>query len=116
MASGHITSWPIDGEKVEALIDFIFLGSKITTNKHYSHEIQRCLLLGRKVMTNLESILKSRDISLPTKVCIGKSLSCVQLLAIPWTAAYQAPPSMGFSRQEYWSGVPFPSPINESEK
>ena len=59
---------------MEAVTGFIFLGSKITTNKHYSHEIQRCLLLGRKVMTNLESILKSRDISLPTKVHLVKAM------------------------------------------
>ena len=67
MASGPITSWQIDGGKVEAVTDFIFLGSKITAYGDYSHEIKRCLLLGRKAMTNLDSILKSRDISLPTK-------------------------------------------------
>ena len=96
-----------------------------------SHEIKRCLLLGRKAMTSLDSILKGRDITLPTKVHLVKvmffpvvmygceswtikkvkvkvkSLSHVRLVATPWTAAYQAPPSMGFSRQEYWSGVPF---------
>ena len=65
MASGPITSWEIDGETVS---DFIVLGSKITTDSDFSHEIKRCLLLGRKVMTNLDSILKSRDIALPTKV------------------------------------------------
>ena len=68
MASGPITSWQIYGEKMEIVTDFIFLGSKITANGDYSHEIKRCLLLGRKVMTNLDSILKSRDITLPTKV------------------------------------------------
>ena len=68
MASGPITSWQIDGETVETVADFIFLGSKITTDGDYSHEIKRCLLLGRKVMTNLDSIFKSRDITLPTKV------------------------------------------------
>ena len=68
MASGSITSWEIDGETVETVSDFIFLGSKITANDDCSHEIKRCLLLGRKVMTNLDSILKSRDITLPTKV------------------------------------------------
>ena len=68
MASGPITSWQIDGETVEAVTDFIFLGSKITVDGDWSHEIKRCLLLGRKVMTNLNSILKSRDISLSTKV------------------------------------------------
>ena len=68
MASGPITSWQIEGGKVEAVTDFIFLGSKITTDSDCSHEIKRHLLLGRKAMTNLDSILKSRDISLSTKV------------------------------------------------
>ena len=68
MASGPITSWQIDGETVETVTDFIFLGSKITADGDCNHEIKRCLLLGRKVMTNLDSILKSRDITLPTKV------------------------------------------------
>ena len=67
MASGPITSWQIDGQTMETVRDFIFLGSKITADGDCSHEIKRCLLLGRKVMTNLESILKSRDITLPTK-------------------------------------------------
>ena len=89
MASGPITSWKIVGE----LSDFIFLGSKITADGDCSHEIKRGLLLGRKVMTNLVKV---------------KSLSRVRLLATPWTAAYQAPPSMRFSRQEYWSGLPSP--------
>ena len=68
MASGPITSWEIDGETVETVADFILLGSKITADGVCSHEIKRCLLLGRKVMTNLDSILKSRDITFPTKV------------------------------------------------
>ena len=68
MASSPITLWQIDGETMETVIDFIFLGSKITADADCSHEIKRCLLLGRKVMTNLDSILKSRDITLPTKV------------------------------------------------
>ena len=68
MASDPITSWQIDGKTVETVADFIFLGSKITADDDCSHEIKRCLLLGRKVMTNLDSILKSRDINLPTKV------------------------------------------------
>ena len=67
MASGPITSWQTDGETVETVADFIFLGSKITAHGDYSHEIKRCLLLGRKAMTNLDSILKSRDITLPTR-------------------------------------------------
>ena len=70
MASGPITSWEVDGETVETVSDFIFLGSKITADGDCSHEIKRHLLLGRKVMTNLDSILKSRDITLPTKVLV----------------------------------------------
>ena len=70
MASGPITSWEIDGETVETVSDFILGSSKITADGDYSHEIKRCLLLGRKVMTNLDSILKSRDITMPTKVWI----------------------------------------------
>ena len=117
-ASGLITSWQIDGETVETVSDFIFLGSKITTDGNCSHESKRCLLLGRKVMTNLDSTLKSRHITLPTKVHLVKamvfpvvmygcekrkrkvkSLSCVRLLETAWTVAYQAPPSTRFSRQ-----------------
>ena len=73
MASSPITSWQIDGEKVEIVIDFIFLGSKITVDGDYSHEIKRCLFLGRKAITNLDSILKSKDITLLTKVCTVKA-------------------------------------------
>ena len=105
MASGPITSWQIDGKTVEVVADSIFGGSKITANRHCSHEIKRCLLLGRKVMTNLDSIFKSRDITLPTKVRLVKamvfiivkfqsssvqSLSHVQLFVTLWTAALQA--------------------------
>ena len=74
MASGPITSWETDGETVETVSDFIFLGSKITADGDRNHEIKRCLLLERKVMTNLDTILKSRDITLPTKVCLVKSM------------------------------------------
>ena len=74
MASGPITSWEIDGETVETVSDFILEGSKITTDGDRSHEIKRCLVLGRKVMTNLDSILKSRDISLSTKVHLVKAM------------------------------------------
>ena len=74
MASGPITSWQIDGETVETVADFILGGSKITTDGDCSHEIKRRLLLGRKVMTNQDSILKSKDITLPTKVCIVKAM------------------------------------------
>ena len=74
MASGPITSWQIDGETVERVTNFIFLGSKITAEGDYSHEIKRHLLLGRKAMTNLDSILKSRDVTLPTKVHLVKGM------------------------------------------
>ena len=74
MASGPITSWQIHGETMETVSDFIFWGSKITADGGCSHEIKRCLLLGRKVMTNLDSILKSRDITLPTKVHLVKAM------------------------------------------
>ena len=123
MTSGPITSWQIDGETVETVSDFIFLGSKITTDGNCSHEIKRHLLLGRKVMTNLDSILKSRDITLSTKVHLvkamvfsvvmcgcdswtvkkaaaaAKSLQSCPTLCDPMMAAHQAPPSLGFSRQ-----------------
>ena len=79
MATGPITSWQIDGENVEMVADFIFLGSKITADGDCNHEIKRHLLLGRKVMTNLDSILKSRDITLPTKVCLVKAM------VFPWS-------------------------------
>ena len=74
MAFGPITSWQIDGETMETVTDFIFLGSKITADGDGSHEIKRCLFLGRKVMTNLDSILKSRDITLPTNICLVKAV------------------------------------------
>ena len=116
----------------------LFLGAPkslqmVTADGNCSCEIEICLLLGRKVMTNLDSILKRRDITLPTKVHLVKamvfpvvmygceswtvkkvkvkSLSRVRLFVTPWTIAHQAPPSMGFSRQEYWSGMPLPSPL-----
>ena len=87
MASSPITLWQIDGKTVETVTDFIFLGSKITEDGDCSHEIKRCLLLGRKVMTNL------------VQFSSVQSLSHVQLFVTPWTVAYQVPPSMGFSRQ-----------------
>ena len=74
MASGPITSWQRDGETVEIVSYFIFLGSKITADGDCSHEIKRCLLLGRKVMTNLDSLFNSRDITLPTKICLVKAM------------------------------------------
>ena len=88
MASGPITSWGIDGETVETVSDFIFWGSKITVDGDCSLEIKRCLLLGRKVMTNLDSMLKSRDITLPTKVCLVKAMvfqwSCMDVRVGLW--------------------------------
>ena len=74
MACGPITSWQIDGETMETVTDFILEGSKITADGDCSHEIKRCLLLGRKVISNLDSIFKSRDITLPTKVCLVKAM------------------------------------------
>ena len=74
MSSGSITSWQTDGEEMEAVTDFSFLGSKVTADGDCSHEIKRCLLLGRKAMTNLDSILKNRDITLLTKVCLVKAM------------------------------------------
>ena len=74
VASSTITSWQIEGETVKTVADFIFLGSKFTADGHCSQEIKRCLLLGRKVLTNLDNILKSRDITLPTKVCLVKAM------------------------------------------
>ena len=74
MASGSITSWKIDGETMETVTDFIFLGSNITADSDCSHEIKRCLFFGRKAMTNLDSILKSRDITLPTKIRLVKAM------------------------------------------
>ena len=74
MASGPITSWQVDGETMETVRDFIFLGSKVTADGDCSHEIKRCLLLGRKAMTNLDSLLKRRDITLPTKVHLVKAM------------------------------------------
>ena len=83
MASGPITSWQIDGETVETVADFIFLGSKITVDGDCSHEIKRRLLLGRKAMTNLDSVLKSNDITLPTKVCRVKKICIIKAMVFP---------------------------------
>ena len=87
MASSPTTSWQIDGEKVETVADFMFWGSKITADGEFSHEIKRCLLLGRKVMTSLDSILKSRDITLPTKVHLVKAMvfPVVMYVCESWT-------------------------------
>ena len=87
MASSHITSWQIDGDTMETVIDFILGGSKITADADCSHEIKRCLLLGRKVMTNLDSILKSRDITLPTEVRLVRAMvfAVVMYACESWT-------------------------------
>ena len=87
MASGRITSWKIDGETVETVADFIFLGSRITADGDCSDDIKRCLLLGRKAMTNLNSILKTRDSTLPRKVCLVKAMvfSVVMYVCESWT-------------------------------
>ena len=82
MASGAITAWEIDGKRVETVSDFIFLGSQITVDDECSHEIKRHLLLGRKVMTNLDSIFKSRDITLPTKVLLVKTMAFPVVLLV----------------------------------
>ena len=88
MASGPITSWQVDAETMETVTDFIFLGSKITADGDFSHEIKRCFLLGRKVMTKLESILKSRDITSPTKVCILKAMAKSRALLCQQRSVY----------------------------
>ena len=85
MASYTITSWQIDGETMETVGDFIFLGSKITADGDCSHEIQRCLLLGRKALTNLDSILKRRDVTLPTKFCLVKAMVFPVVMYESWT-------------------------------
>ena len=99
MASGPITSWQTDGETVETVSDFIFLGSKITVDGDYSHEIERHLPLGRKVMTNLDSILKSRDITLPTKVRLIKAMVFPVVMygcdVVPFSSCPQSLPASG---------------------
>ena len=134
MASGPITSWQIYRERVETVTDFILLGFKVSADGDCSHEIKRCLLLRRKVMTNLDSILKSRDITFPIKIHLVKAMvflvvmygcelllllscfSCIRLRVTPSMGAHQVLLSLGFSRQEHWSGLPCPSPMHESEK
>ena len=109
MVSGPITSWQIDGETVETVRDFIFLGSKITADGDCSHEIKRHLLLGRKAMTNLDSLLKIRDSTLPTKVHIVKGMVFpVVMYGCEKVRVAQECPTLcdptDFSRPEYWSG------------
>ena len=104
MASGSITSCEIDGERVETVSDFIFGGFKITADGDCSHEIKRCLLLGRKVMTNLDSIFKSRDITLPTKVCLVKAMvfPVVMYECESWTVKKAACGRMDAFELWYW--------------
>ena len=104
MASGSITSWPIDGETMETVRDFILGGSKITANGDCSHEIKRCLLLGRKAMTNLDSILRSRDITLPTKVHLVKAMvfSVVMYGCASWTIKKAEHQQIDASELWYW--------------
>ena len=104
MASGPITSWEIDGETVETVTDFTFWGSKITADGDCSHEIKRHLLLERKVMTNLDSILKSRDITLPTKVCLVKVMvfPVVMYGCESWTVKKAECPIIGAFELWYW--------------
>ena len=113
MASGPITSWEIDGKTAETVLDFIFLGSKITADGDCSHEIKRCLLLGRKVMTNLDSTLKSRDITFSTKVRLVKvkvkSLSHVRLFCDPMDCSLPGSSIQEFSQGRIleWVAIPF---------
>ena len=106
-ASGLITSWPIEGEKVEAVTDFIFLGSKITVDVDCSHEIEKRLLLGRKAMTNLDSVLKSRDITLLTKVHIGKAMvfPLVMYGCESWTTKKAEHQRIDAFKQRCWRGL-----------
>ena len=122
MASCPITSWEIDGETVETVSDFIFLGSKITTDGDCSHEIKRRLLLGRKVMTTLDSILKSRDITLPTKVCLVYMSVCtlshfshVQHLATPWNCSLPGSSVHGILQARILELVAMPSSRGSSQ-
>ena len=107
MASGPITSWEIDGETVETAADFILGGSKLTADGDCSHDIKRCLLLGRKVMTNLDSILKSRDITLPTKVCLVKAMvfPVVMYGCESWTTKKAENQRIGAFALWCWRGV-----------
>ena len=115
MASGPITSWQIDGETVETVADFIFLGSKITADADCSHEIKRCLLLGRTAMTNLDSMLKSRDTPLPTKVCLVKAMvfPVVMYGCKSWTV--RKAESQRIDAFELWCWGRFLSPLDCKE-
>ena len=102
MASGPITSWQIDGETVETVAYFIFLGSKITADDDYSHEIKRCLLLGRKVTTNLDSILKSRDITLPKKFRLFKAIDFPRIIYACESLTLRKPERQRIDAFELW--------------
>ena len=118
MASGPITSWQIDGETVETVADFIFLGSKITAHGYCSHEIKRYLLLGRKVMTNLDSILKSIDITLPTKVRLVKAMSRLCMYGHVWMWELDYKESWAQKNWCFWTVVlekTLESPLNCKE-
>ena len=114
MASGPITSWQIDGETMETVRDFVFLGSKITADGDCSHEIKRRLLLGRKAMTNLDSMLKSRDITLPTKVCLVKTMvfPVVMYGCESWTI--KKAERQGFDAFKLWCWKRLESPLRDS--
>ena len=102
MASGPITSWQIDGETMETVTDFILGGSKITADGDYSHEIKICLLLGRKVLTNLDSILKSRDITLLTKICLVKAVVFPVVMLWMWDLDYKIAELWRIDAFELW--------------
>ena len=102
MASGPITSWQIDGETMETVTDFIFLGSKMTADGDCSHEINRRSLLGRKVMTNLDSIFKSRDITLPTKVCLVEAMVFPMYRCETWTIKKAEHQRINSFELRYW--------------
>ena len=114
MASGPITSWEIDGETVETVSDLIFLGSKITADSDCSHEIKRCLLIGRKVMTNLDSILKSRDITFPTKVHLVKAMvfPVVMYGCESWTVKKAECQKIDAFELWCWRRLPLNSPVD----
>ena len=115
MASSPITSWQIDGETMETVTDFIFLGSKITADGDCSHEIKRCLLLGRKAMTNLDSILKSRDITLPTKIHIVRVIVFPMVMGgwKSWTIKKAEPQRMDAFELWYWKRLENPLDCKE---
>ena len=117
MASGPITSWQIDGETMQTVRDFIFLGSKTTADGDCSHETKRCLLLGRKAVTNLDGVLKSRDITLPTKVCIIKAMvfPVVMYRYESWTIKNSSAERQRIDAFELWCWRRLESPLDCKE-